>query len=88
MRAIATWLGDVTLSAWAVLALALFLATWLAGLMITLRGSRPKERVALLREYSKCRPWGSPGRKRRPSGDDRSPRLPGHDNATSAETNE
>jgi len=57
--------GTFALAAWAVL-LALLLITWLAGLAIVLRGSDPKDRVLLLREYAKCRPWSTPRRLPKP----------------------
>jgi hypothetical protein len=59
---------EVALAAGAVL-LALLWITWLVGLAIVLRGSDPKDRVPLIREYAKCRPWTTLGRRPKPSGE-------------------
>lgn len=55
--------GTFALAACTVL-LALRMIAWLVGLLIVLRGSEPKDRVPLIREYTKCRPWTTPIRKK------------------------
>jgi hypothetical protein len=65
MGAVGTLLIEVALAAGAVL-LALYWLTWLVGLAIVLRGSDPKDRVPLIREYAKCRPWTTLGHLPKP----------------------